>query len=121
MFTFSLPRDHPGMGEDMAKDIHRNIQRKPLPEQLADLKQMGENFGVAMVFAAPEPEASKAERKALCNKGPPSLRVFPLFAFTSSAQGSSGAVATMPFVWRSHAKSPTTRAGRALDIASWLE
>ena len=34
----------------------------------------------------------------------------PLFAFISRAQGSSGAVATMPFVWRSHAKSPTTRA-----------
>ena len=49
------------------------------------------------------------------------LRVFPLFAFISRAQGSSGAVATMPFVWRSHAKSPTTRAGRALDIALRLE
>ena len=36
-------------------------------------------------------------------------------------QGSSGAVATMQLVWRSHAKSPTTRAGRALDIALRLE
>ena len=53
--------------------------------------------------------------------GPSSLRVFPLFAFISRGKGSSGAVATMPFVWRSHAKSPTTRAGRALDIALWLE
>ena len=54
-------------------------------------------------------------------RGPSSLRVFSLFAFTSRAQGSSGAVATVPFVWRSHAKSPTTRAGRALDIALWVE
>ena len=54
-------------------------------------------------------------------EGPSSLRVFPLFAFTSRAQGSSGAVATVPFVWRSHAKAPTTRAGRALDIALRLE
>ena len=53
--------------------------------------------------------------------GPSSLRVFSLFAFTSRAQGSSGAVATVPFVWRSHAKAPTTRAGRALDIALRLE
>ena len=49
------------------------------------------------------------------------LRVFPLSAFISRAQGPSGAVATVPFVWRSHAKSPTTQAGRALDIALWLE
>ena len=53
--------------------------------------------------------------------GPSSLRVFPLFALISRAQESSGAVATMPFVWRSHANSPTTRAGRALDIALRLE
>ena len=48
--------------------------------------------------------------------GPSSLRVFPLFAFTSRAQGSSGAVATMPFVWRSHAKAPTTQAGVRLTL-----
>ena len=50
----------------------------------------------------------------------------PAFAYSPSlhsfhAQGSSGADATMPFIWRSHAKSPTTRAGRARDIALWLE
>ena len=33
------------------------------------------------------------------------------------AQGSSGATATVPFVWRGHTKSRTTRAGRALDLA----
>ena len=53
--------------------------------------------------------------------GPSRLRVFPRFACLSRAQGSSGTVATMPFVWRSHAKSPATRAGRALDIALRLE
>ena len=69
-----------------------------------------------------------AEAKRLGDKadaevfyGASSLRVFHLFAFIQRAQGSSGAVATMPFVWRSHAKSPTTRAGRALDTALWLE
>ena len=45
-------------------------------------------------------------RPRSAGRGPSSLRVFPLFAFTSHAQGSSGAVATVPFVWRSHAKEP---------------
>ena len=47
--------------------------------------------------------------------------LFPLFAFDSSAQGSSGVVAAMPFVWRGHAKSPTTRARPSPDLAVWLE
>ena len=42
--------------------------------------------------------------------------MFPLSAFIPHAQGSSGVVATMPFVWRGRTKSPTTRAGRVLDL-----
>ena len=34
------------------------------------------------------------------------LRVFPLCALVPRVQGSSGAVATVQFVWRSHAKTP---------------
>ena len=39
------------------------------------------------------------------------LRVFPLCALAPRVQRSSGAVATEQFVWRGHAKTPTTRAG----------
>ena len=39
------------------------------------------------------------------------LRMLPLCAFISHAQGSSGVVAAMPFVWRDRAQSPATRAG----------
>ena len=56
----------------------------------------------------------------VCLEGP-SFRVFPLGARIPRARGSSGATATVPFVWRGHTKTPTTRAGRALDIAVWLE
>ena len=49
----------------------------------------------------------------------PSL--IPLCAFISHAQGSSGAVATTPFVWRGRAKSPTTRAEPSLELALRLE
>ena len=44
------------------------------------------------------------------------LRLFPPHAPSSHAQGSSGVVATMPFVWRGRTKSPTTRPGRALTL-----
>ena len=37
------------------------------------------------------------------------------------AQGSSGASATVPFVWRGHTKSRTTQARRALELALRLE
>ena len=47
----------------------------------------------------------------------PVLRLFPLRVFISHAQGSSGVVATMPFVWRGRTKSPTTRAGPSLELA----
>ena len=49
------------------------------------------------------------------------LRVFPLCALVPRAQGSSGAVATVQFVWRGHAKTPTTRAGPWPDFALRLE
>ena len=50
-----------------------------------------------------------------------SLRVFPLCALVPRAQGSTGAVATVRFVWRGHAKTPTTRAGPWPDFALRLE
>ena len=46
------------------------------------------------------------------------LRVFPLCALVPRAQGSSGAVATVQFVWRGHAKTSTTRAGPWPDFAA---
>ena len=49
------------------------------------------------------------------------LRLFPPCALVSRAQGSSGAVATVQFVWRGHAKTPTTRAGPWPDFALRLE
>ena len=49
------------------------------------------------------------------------LRVFPLCALVPRVQGSSGAVATVQFVWRGHAKTPTTRAGPWPDFALRLE
>ena len=48
-------------------------------------------------------------------------RVFPLCALVPRVQGSSGAVATVQFVWRGHAKTPTTRAGPWPDFALRLE
>ena len=41
----------------------------------------------------------------------------PPDARTPRAQGSSGATATVPFLWRGHTKSRTTRAGRAPELA----
>ena len=49
------------------------------------------------------------------------LPVFPLCALVPRVQGSSGAVSTMQFVWRGHAKTPTTRAGPWPDFALRLE
>ena len=49
------------------------------------------------------------------------LRVFPLCALVPRVQGSSGAAATVQFVCRSHAKTPTTRAGPWPDFALRLE
>ena len=49
------------------------------------------------------------------------LRVFPLCALVPCVQGSSGAVATVQFVWRGHAETPTTRAGPWPDFALRLE
>ena len=51
----------------------------------------------------------------------PVLRLFPPCALVAHAQGSSGVVATMPFVWRGHTKSLTTRARPNPDLVVWLE
>ena len=48
-------------------------------------------------------------------------RIPHLCALVPRVQGSSGAVATAQFVWRGHAKAPTTRAGPWPDFASRLE
>ena len=51
----------------------------------------------------------------------------PAFAYSPSLHSSHARrdrvapFATVPFVWRSHAKAPAIRAGRALDIALRLE
>ena len=49
------------------------------------------------------------------------LRVLPLCALVPRVQGSSGAVATVQFVWRGHAHTPTTRAEPWPDFALRLE
>ena len=49
------------------------------------------------------------------------LSVFPLCAPVPRVQGSSGAVATVQFVWRGLAKTPTTRAGPRPDFSLRLE
>ena len=68
-------------------------------------------------LAAP-PSAPSAQRGGRSRRG---SRVRPSLispdARTPRAQGSSGATATVPFVWRGHTKSRTTRAGRALELA----
>ena len=51
----------------------------------------------------------------------PVLRLFPPCALVLHAQGSSGVVDNMPFVWRGHTKSLTTRARPSPDLAVWLE
>ena len=48
-------------------------------------------------------------------------RIPPLCALVPRVQGSSGAVSTVQFVWRGHAKTPTTRAGPWPDFALRLE
>ena len=47
----------------------------------------------------------------------PVLRLFFPCALISHAQGSSGVVDTMPFAWRGHTKSLTTRARPSPDLA----
>ena len=49
------------------------------------------------------------------------LRLFPPCALIAHAQGSSGVVENMPFAWRGHTKSLTTRARPSPDLAVWLE
>ena len=51
----------------------------------------------------------------------PVLRLFPPCAPISHAQGSSGVVENMPFAWRGHTKSLTTRARPSPNLAVWLE
>ena len=51
----------------------------------------------------------------------PVLRLFPPCALISHAQGSSGVVENMPFAWRGHTESLTTRARPSPDLAVWLE
>ena len=51
----------------------------------------------------------------------PVLRLFPPCALVSHAQGSSGVVDNMPFAWRGHTKSLTTRARPSPDLAVWPE
>ena len=51
----------------------------------------------------------------------PVFRLFPPCALVSHAQGSSGVVDTMPFAWRGHTQSLTTRARPSPDLAVWLE
>ena len=71
----------------------------------------------ALVFYAPNVNLVKDPRWGPSFATPP----LPVCAFTSHAQGSNVVVATMPCVWLGRAKSPTTRAGRALDSALRLE
>ena len=54
---------------------------------------------------------------------PPVARPSPIppDARIPRAQGSSGATATVPFAWRGHTKSRTTRARPSPDLAVWLE
>ena len=60
--------------------------------------------------------ARQSERHALAEtEARPSL--IPPDARFPRAQGSSGATATVPFVWRGHTKSRATRVGRALELA----
>ena len=51
----------------------------------------------------------------------PVLRLFLPCALISHAQGSSGVVDNMPFAWRGHTKSLTTRPRLSPDLAVWLE
>ena len=63
----------------------------------------------------------------MCSKmsGPhpprPVLRLFPACALIAHAQGSSGVVDNMPFAWRGHTKSLTTRSRPSPNLAVWLE
>ena len=64
------------------------------------------------------PRTRFCPRCACCR---PVLRLFPPRALVSHAQGSSGVVDNMPFAWRGHTKSLTTRARPSPDLAVWLE
>ena len=84
-----------------------------MPE--ADQKHLIMHNGGNRVFSRTEPRDKQRLVKLYV------LRVFPLCALVPRAQGSSGAVATVQFVWRGHAKTPTTRAGPWPDFALRLE
>ena len=49
---------------------------------------------------------TQASGKPSLTEARPAFAYSPLFAFISRAQGSSGAVATVPFVWRSPCEEP---------------
>ena len=76
-----------------------------------------------------EQEQKEAEERRLAREKRRSKRsstsfpysLFSLCALVPCVQGSSGAVATVQFVWRGHAKTPTTRAGPWPDFALRLE
>ena len=63
------------------------------------------------------PEAGKGEEQLPRLEPGPSFAYFHLCAFLSHVQGSSGVVATIPFVWHGRTKSPTSRAGPCPELA----
>ena len=77
----------------------------------------GSVAGTIAYFLDRRADCDAAWSQAVVDNDGPVLRLFPPCTLISHTQGSSGVVDTMPFVWRSHAKSPPTRAGCALDIA----
>ena len=84
-----------------------------LTRWIVDLKLDG------FMFDAPDAELGAGVDGADHSKY--ALRVFPPCALVPRVQGSSGAVATVQFVWRGHAETPTSRAGPWPDFASRLE
>ena len=73
------------------------------------------------MYTATSSHMGKLSMDAKMNKCVLPSRIPPLCALVPRVQGSSGAVATAQFVWRGHAKTPTTRAGPWPDFALRLE
>ena len=86
-------------------------------QSAADMNQSNKAADAKMQSQA----KAQRDKQMMESRKRPVLRLFPPCALVSHAQGSSSVVDNMPFAWRGHTKSLTTRAGPSPELAVWLE
>ena len=128
----ALSRAEPGQQNDADANEERGAEEEPARESAPPVYfTPGDFFGeLALLDSRPRMATVRADGAVTCLRlsrhsfehvQRPVLRLFPLCALISHAQGSSGVVENMPFAWCGHTKSPTTRARPSPDLAVWLD